>query len=800
MMNVPIITSPTQLVFEVPENFPLLTKIPGTDITGYDPDGNEIIACSVAVLDGLGNKEGVSIGDAYLEGGSCYLEFGEEAVIDYESDVKQYRTLVAIYEKDYLGQSNPVIFTINITDVNEAPTITSTTTTFSAAENQTVIPGATITAIDVDAGDTLTFSVLSDVLTIDPDTGVLSFATAPDFETTTEAITATVTVTDAAGLFDTQEVTVTVTDVNDNAPVFTAGATLAVNFAENSTDPVTTLAATDLDAGDTVTYTLKDELDAGSFNLADGVLTFKTAPDFETKSSYSITAVASDGVNEVNQAITVTVNNLNDERPIITSPTQFVFEVPENFPLQTKIPGIDITGYDPDGNKLRSCQQSNPDGLTPNTGLMVASQLPMSATQTCDLLFGSQANTDYESGPKSFKIEVAILDKNNPVTGRTGNNNVSDTQLITVNITDVNDNPPVFADVNYDITIVENTKGPTLLETTDADTGSTVTYSLSGADAADFEIVNNTLALKEAADFETKSSYAVTVTATDNDGVNSTDQAVTYTITDANDNAPRFELLGSEIEIEENTSDVITLTTTDLDTTNDTVEYSVIGADSSYFTITPVGGLFITPVDFETGITRYDITVTASDGINSTDKPLTVIITDANDNAPVFAEVNYDITIVENTKGPTLLETTDADAGSTVTYSLSGADAADFEIVNNTLALKQDADFETKTSYAVTVTASDGVNSTTQAVTYTITDANDNAPVFADVNYDITIVENTKGPTLLETTDADAGSTVTYSLSGADAADFEIVNNTLALKEAADFETKTSYAVTVTAR
>ena len=176
MMNVPIITSPTQLVFEVPENFPLLTKIPGTDIIGYDPDGNEIIACSVAVLDGLGNKEGVSIGDAYLEGGSCYLEFGEEAVIDYESDVKQYRTLVAIYEKDYLGQSNPVIFTINITDVNEAPTITSTTTTFSAAENQTVIPGCYYYSnLMLMLGDTLTFSVLSDVLTIDPDTGVLSF-------------------------------------------------------------------------------------------------------------------------------------------------------------------------------------------------------------------------------------------------------------------------------------------------------------------------------------------------------------------------------------------------------------------------------------------------------------------------------------------------------------------------------------------------------------------------------------------------------------------------------------------------
>ena len=205
--------------------------------------------------------------------------------------------------------------------------------------------------------------------------GVLSFATAPDFETTTE-VTATVTVTDAAGLFDTQEVTVTVTDVNDNAPVFTAGATLAVDFEENSTDPVTTLAATDADAGDTVTYTLKDELDADSFNLADGVLTFKEAPDFETKSSYSITAVASDGVNEVNQAITVAINNLNDETPQfvditasdsrVTKLSDTVFSVPENYPVNTNI--FQVTGFDPDGNDIRYCVLSLPDGDS-GTGL-----------------------------------------------------------------------------------------------------------------------------------------------------------------------------------------------------------------------------------------------------------------------------------------------------------------------------------------------------------------------------------------------------------------------------------------------
>ena len=162
----PIITSPTQFVFEVPENFPLQTKIPGTDITGYDPDGTEIEVCSHAILDGVPIKKGVTTAGDYFEDGvnACHLVFGSEAVIDYESGIKQYRTLISIYEKDYAAFSAPIIFTVNITDVNEAPTITSTTTAFTIAENQTAIPDATITATDVDADDTLTFSVSGDVL------------------------------------------------------------------------------------------------------------------------------------------------------------------------------------------------------------------------------------------------------------------------------------------------------------------------------------------------------------------------------------------------------------------------------------------------------------------------------------------------------------------------------------------------------------------------------------------------------------------------------------------------------------
>ena len=192
-------------------------------------------------------------------------------------------------EKDYAAFSAPIIFTVNITDVNEAPTITSTTTAFSAAENQTTIEDGAITASDQDVNDTLTFSVSGDVLTIDAETGVLSFKAgeAPDFETTTEAITATVTVTDAAGLADTQEVTVTVTDVNDECARLLLQTTTAFTIAENTTAviPDATSTATDADTNPTVTYSITGGADAASFavNQASGALTLKAKPDFEAQ-------------------------------------------------------------------------------------------------------------------------------------------------------------------------------------------------------------------------------------------------------------------------------------------------------------------------------------------------------------------------------------------------------------------------------------------------------------------------------------------------------------------------------------
>ncbi len=106
-----------------------------------------------------------------------------------------------------------------------------------------------------------------------PLTGALSFVSAPNYETPTDAggnnvYDVTVQVSD--GTFtDTQDIAVTVTNVNDNPPVISSnggGATAAVSVAENTT-AVTTVTATDADAGATLTYSIVGGADAASFTI-----------------------------------------------------------------------------------------------------------------------------------------------------------------------------------------------------------------------------------------------------------------------------------------------------------------------------------------------------------------------------------------------------------------------------------------------------------------------------------------------------------------------------------------------------
>ena len=95
----------------------------------------------------------------------------------------------------------------------------------------------------------------------------------------------------------------------NDTPTITSPATATVN--ENQTDAIT-ITATDAD-NDTLTYSLSGT-DAASFNIdsATGVVTFKVAPDYETKSSYSFSATANDLTTSDTQVVTITVTNIGD--------------------------------------------------------------------------------------------------------------------------------------------------------------------------------------------------------------------------------------------------------------------------------------------------------------------------------------------------------------------------------------------------------------------------------------------------------------------------------------------------------
>jgi post-segregation antitoxin (ccd killing protein) len=100
---------------------------------------------------------------------------------------------------------------------------------------------------------------------------------------------------------------------------FTSSATFSA--AENQT-AIGTVTATDAD-GDSLTYSIS----GSEINISSsGVLTFASAPDYETKSSYTATVTVSDGTASVTQDITVNVTDVTEvtnQAPVITSSATF---------------------------------------------------------------------------------------------------------------------------------------------------------------------------------------------------------------------------------------------------------------------------------------------------------------------------------------------------------------------------------------------------------------------------------------------------------------------------------------------
>ena len=673
---------------------------------------------------------------------------------------------------------------VTVTDQNENPVMPADTGV-NVAENTTAV--GTFTGTDVDAGQTLTYSlsgVDAALFNINSATGQVTFLAAPDFEAPGDTgsdnvynITVTATDDGPGTLSDSQNIAVTVTDQNEN-PVMPADT--GVNVAENTT-AVGTFTGTDVDAGQTLTYSLSG-VDAALFNInsATGQVTFLAAPDFEAPGDtgsdnvYNITVTATDdgpGTLSDSQNIAVTVTDQN-ENPVMPADTGV--NVAEN----TTAVGT-FTGTDVDAGQTLTYSLSGVDAALFNIN---------SATGLVTFLTAPDFEAPGDVGSDNvYDITVTATDD--------GPGTLSDSQNITVTVTDQNENPVMPADTG--VNVAENTTAVGTFTGTDVDAGQTLTYSLSGVDAALFNINSATgqVTFIAAPDFEAPGDvgsdnvYDITVTATDDGpGMLSDSQNIAVTVTDQNENPVMPADTG--VNVAENTAAVGTFTGTDVDA-GQTLTYSLSGVDAALFNINSATGqvTFLAAPDFEApgdvgSDNVYNITVTATDdgpGTLSDSQNIAVTVTDQNENPVMPADTG--VNVAENTTAVGTFTGTDVDAGQTLTYSLSGVDAALFNINSATglVTFLTAPDFEapgdvgSDNVYDITVTATDdgpGTLSDSQNITVTVTDQNENPVMPADTG--VNVAENTTAVGTFTGTDVDAGQTLTYSLSGVDAALFNI--------------------------
>ena len=352
-----------------------------------------------------------------------------------------------------------------------------------------------------------------------------------------------------------------------------------------------------------------------------------------------------------------------------------------------------------------------------------------------------------------------------------------------------NDNAPAFDLPSYTASISEAAAaGAHVVDVraTDADGGDAVTYTLTGTSA--FAVNASTGVVTSAAVLDREAVAAFTFTVTASDGEKSSSASVHVTVTDINDNSPVFskaQYIGviseaaqagaAVAEFSVFTSLPLFFAATDADAgANGRVSYSLTGSASTLFAVdVSTGQLTLkTPsLDYETR-TSYSFSVLARDAgspSRSAAAPVQVLVTDANDNAPVFDALSLaDASVTEAAPEGRVLKqllALDADNGdnANVKYYLhsitvpSGASVSQSLFVvaeNGTVRLAGALDREQHSAYTVQVIAQDQGTPSKQTLAsfqVLVTDTNDNCPVLTLPLAQVTVAENAGPETLLLT-------------------------------------------------
>ncbi|XP_054866126.1 cadherin-23 [Amphiprion ocellaris] len=537
----------------------------------------------------------------------------------------------------------------------------------------------------------------------------------------------------------TAPVTVTLLDENDNSPTFTSSKYEGKVFADQTVGlSLVQVVAEDPDAdvNGQVKYSIDFGNNEGYFSINENtgeISLAKTIPLVENKIlEFPLYVTARDeGVIPRSSSAQVIIRAPGDSKP------QFLQKIYRGNVEEAQEPGVVILRVD-----FLAIAAEIPVTLQVETE---GDKFAISPTGE----FTTKMALDYDDAPHSYSVEISITDGIN-----------SDSAVVQVEVTDINDNSPVFTSSSVTKSVPEDADvgtSITAVPATDKDSGfnKEIRYSLrEGLGRFSIDPVSGMVSVAAVLDRETQAEYDLLVVAEDQGRpARSATATLLIQVSDINDNVPKFSEAEYQVEVLETEAmgtSLLSLSATDSDEgANGRVTYSITqqspSSEAAVFALDSSSGTLqlVQPLDYSK-VKVYNLKVQASDGGTPSlvgSGSVVVKVKDVNNNPPEFSKESYDVSIPENlASGASILtlEVTDKDEGGFLNgYFRYKSDT--FDISNHGIvSLRKDVtlDREKTDSYILQVVAVDqitnGLSSTAQ-LNVTILDFNDNAPQFPSI-------------------------------------------------------------------
>ncbi|ELK02996.1 protocadherin beta-1 [Pteropus alecto] len=441
----------------------------------------------------------------------------------------------------------------------------------------------------------------------------------------------------------------------------------------------------------------------------------------------------------------VRVFDINDNAPIFPN-KEPLLKIPESTPLGSRFPLQSAQDLDVGLNGLQNYT------LSANAYFHLHTRFRSHGPKYAELVLDKPL--DREEQPE-VNLTITAVDGGSPPK--------SGTAHIRVEVLDVNDHVPQFSRLVYRAQVPENSANGYLVTTvtaTDLDQGSNkeITYSLSQNPEAilqTFQIDSETgeVRLRGPLDFEAIETYDIDIQATDGGGL-SAHSKVLVEVVDVNDNPPEVTISSVSSPLPEDSplqTVVALFSVRDRDIRvggkitcflRDDLPFAVKSTFRNSYSLVTGRGL-----DREE-VSGYNITLVVMDTgppSLSTETVIEVLISDINDNSPIFQEDSYILTVRENNSPAVFIgkvHATDLDLGENaqVTYSLLPPKSGDLSVFayisinsdNGKLYALRTMDYEAIQDFQFVIKATDrGFPSLSSQVTVRVVvlDDNDNRPM-----------------------------------------------------------------------